>query len=173
MNVRSRKPAANGASARAPATETSRSRYIAISSARYGTTDEATSSSVSASLGFAYGATAAFHGARAPPTPCPCTAAPALIDPPSFGHRREARPARPVAIVATAQTLAMAKSAGVHAPFRNRRQGDAPRPAPENAPRARDDDALMVRLIKWPLSLPTALLHVDAGAGISRTSWRA
>src|SRR3954467_12087266 len=81
MNVRSRKPAANGASARAPATETSRSRYIAISSARYGTTDDATSSSVRASLGFAYGATAAFQGARAPPTTASSPAAPALIGP--------------------------------------------------------------------------------------------
>src|SRR3954470_14957948 len=94
MNVRSRKPAANGASATAPTTETSSSRYIAISSARYGKTDDATSSSVRASLGVAYGAIAAFQGARAPPTTASSTAAPALIGPPSFGHRRDARPAR-------------------------------------------------------------------------------
>src|SRR3954452_24852076 len=152
MNVRSRKPAANGASATAPTTETSSSRYIAISSARYGTTDDATSSSVRASLGFAYGATAAFQGARAPPTPAPCTAPAALIGPPSFGHRREARPARPVAIVATAGTPATAESAGVHAPFRNRRQGDAPRPAAGECPAHPRRDAFTVALIKWPLA---------------------
>src|SRR3954454_16318709 len=105
-NVRNRKPAANGASATAPTIETSRSRYIAISSVRYGNTDDATSSSVRAGLGFAYGATAAFQGARAPPTPAPCTAPAALIGPPSLGHWREPRPARPVAIVATAGTFA-------------------------------------------------------------------
>src|SRR3954447_10906942 len=91
---------------RPPTIETSSSRYIAISSARYGNTDDATSSSVRASLGLAYGATAAFQGARAPPTTASSTAAPALIGPPSFGHRRDARPARPVAILATAGTIA-------------------------------------------------------------------
>src|SRR4051812_26844470 len=85
-NGRNRKPAANGASATAPTIETSSSRYIAISSARYGNADDATSSSVRASLGLAYGATAAFQGARAPPTTASSTAAPALIGPPSFGH---------------------------------------------------------------------------------------
>src|SRR4051794_15644403 len=110
------------------------------------------SRSVRASLGLAYGATAAFHGARAPPTPAPCTAPAALIGPPSFGHRREARPARPVAIVATAGTLATAESAGVHAPFRNRRQGDARRPAARECPAHPRRDAFTVTLIKWPLA---------------------
>src|SRR3954454_2413855 len=138
MNVRSRKPAANGASATAPTTETSSSRYIAISSARYGNTDDATSSSVRASLGFAYGATAAFQGARAPPTTASSAAAPALIGPPSFGHRRDARPARPVAIVATAGTIA-----APNPPAFMRPSGTADRATriglqPRECPRARD-----------------------------------
>src|SRR3954447_22569908 len=91
---------------RPPTIETSSSRYIAISRARYGNTDDATSSSVRASLGFAYGATAAFQGARLAPATASSTAAPALISPPPVRHRREAGPARRVAIVATAGTFA-------------------------------------------------------------------
>ena len=61
MYVRRRKPAAGTASTRASQTETSSAKRIATSSARYGTTDVATSSRLRETRGCAYGARICRH----------------------------------------------------------------------------------------------------------------
>src|SRR3954454_2641436 len=63
MNVRSRKPAASGAKASVSSTDTSSNRYIATSSAKYGTTEVIRSRAVRNRFGRAYSLTASRHGA--------------------------------------------------------------------------------------------------------------
>jgi hypothetical protein len=163
MNVRSRKPAASGASARANTTETSSSTYMAISSVRYGTTDVTMSSTVRKRLGVAYDATATFHGDRAPPIGSTCTPAAFIGLALARSNVATPRAARPSPIVATLRTLTRQSWPACMAAFANGSQAPPLEMSRPSGWHARDEDPFTGRLVEWPLVPHVAACMWTAG----------